>query len=540
MDATATNRVRVNVDGRTAEVPRGTTILQAARQMGVTIPTLCNYRGLSPYGACRVCLVEIETPRGGQLVASCSHPIESSLVVHTETENVKESRGMVLELLLAQAPDSRELAEFAAQLGVKSTSFQPAAEGKCILCGLCARVCSEMMGRGAVNLYGRGTSREVRTAFDEQSNQCQACGACAFVCPTGAVDLTTITARRMQPHITGFDKYLSARPCIDLAHPQASPRVPVIDRDNCIHFQTGQCGLCAKVCQAGAIDYDQPAETVKLDVGAVVLTPGFEAFDAKRRGEFGFGFAPNVLTNVQFERLLSASGPTQGHVVRPSDGQPPKRLAFIQCVGSRDTGCDNDYCSSVCCMAATKEAILAKEHVPGLEVTVFFLDLRAFGKDFDRYCERAQKQLGVRYLRSFISRTYELPGTKNLRVVYASETLKQTEAEFDMIVLSLGLEPSATLQQQAARMQVVLNRWGFAQTSELQPLDTSRPGQKPIRRNATSPTSRRGSASSFATAAATSPRWSTSNAWSSGRGNCPMWSSPRTIPTPVLTTRKVT
>ena len=188
--------------------------------------------------------------------------------------------------------------------------------------------------------------------------------------------------------------------------------MPVIDRDNCIHFKTGQCGLCAKVCQAGAIDYDQPEETLELEVGSVVLTPGFEAFDATRRGEFGFGFAPNVLTNVQFERLLSASGPTHGHVLRPSDGKPPKRLAFIQCVGSRDTGCDNDYCSSVCCMAATKEAILAKEHEPGLDVTIFFLDLRAFGKDFDRYCERAKNQLGVRYVRSFISRTYEMPGTQ--------------------------------------------------------------------------------------------------------------------------------
>jgi heterodisulfide reductase subunit A len=476
MDATASDRVRVNVDGRTADVPRGTTILQAARQMGVTIPTLCNYRGLSPYGACRVCLVELETPRGGQLVASCSHPADSNLVVRTDTESVKEARRTVLELLLAQAPDSPELAKFAADLGVTSTPFQPAAAGKCILCGLCARVCSEMMGRGAVSLYGRGAAREVRTAFDEKTSQCQACGACAFICPTGAVDLTTITARRMKPHITAFDKYLSARPCIDLAHPQASPRVPVIDRESCIHFRTGQCGLCSKVCQAGAIDYDQPEDTVRLEVGAVVLTPGFEAFDAKQRGEFGFGFAPNVLTNVQFERLLSASGPTRGHVLRPSDGQPPKRLAFIQCVGSRDTGCDNDYCSSVCCMAATKEAILAKEHVPGLDVTVFFLDLRAFGKDFDRYYERAQEQLGVRYLRSFISRTYEMPGTKNLRVVYASPDLKQTEEEFDMIVLSLGLEPSATVREQAERMRVVLNRWGFAETSELQPLDTSRSG----------------------------------------------------------------
>ena len=197
--------------------------------------------------------------------------------------------------------------------------------------------------------------------------------------------------------------------------------MPVIDRDSCVHFQTGECGLCAEVCQAGAIDYDQPEETLELEVGGVVLTPGFEAFDATRRGEFGFGFARNVLTNVQFERMLSASGPTGGHILRPSDGKPPKRLAFIQCVGSRDSGCDNDYCSSVCCMAATKEAILAKEHEPELDVTIFFLDLRAFGKDFDRYCERAKNQLGVRYVRSFISRTYEMPGTRNLRLVYVDE-----------------------------------------------------------------------------------------------------------------------
>lgn len=490
MDTTASDRVKIELDGRTAEVPRGTTILNAARQMGVTIPTLCNYRGLSPYGACRVCLVELQTPRGGQLVASCSYPIEINLVVKTETPAVQESRRTVVELLLAQAPDSKELKEFAAGLGVHSTPFQPEADGKCVLCGLCTRVCSEMMGRGAINLFGRGADREVRTAFAEQTNQCQACGACAFVCPTGAIDLSTITARRLQPHVTGFDKYLSARPCIDLAHPQATPRVPVIDRENCIHFKSDQCGLCSKVCQAGAIDYDQAEEEISLKVGSVVLTPGFEAFDATRRGEFGFGFAPNVLTNVQFERLLSASGPTRGHVVRPSDGQAPKRIAFIQCIGSRDTACDNDYCSSVCCMAATKEAILAKEHVPGLEVTIFFLDLRAFGKDFDRYSDRAKNQLGIRYQRSFISRTYEMPGTRNLRVIYATEDKKgispisghersgiaQTEEEFDMIVLSLGLEPSATLREQADRMGVVLNRWGFAQTSEFAPMDTTRPG----------------------------------------------------------------
>ncbi len=476
MAASSTDRVRITLDGRMAEVARGATILDAAREMGITIPTLCTYRGLSPYGACRICVVEIDAPGGPKQVASCSHPVEENLVVRTDTDGIKESRRTVLELLLAQAPDSPQLVGFAAGLGIHSTPFQAAAEGKCILCGRCVSVCGGLMGRGAISLFGRGGRRTVGTAFREPTDQCQACGACAFVCPTGAVDLGTITGRRPKPHRTRHDQYLNARPSIDLAHPQASPRVPAFDRENCIHFTTGHCGLCAKVCQAGAIDFDQREETVRLEVGAVVLTPGFEAFDAKRRGEFGFGFAPNVLTNLQFERLLSASGPTGGHVLRPSDGEPPKRLAFVQCVGSRDSGCDNDYCSSVCCMAATKEAILAKEHVPGLDVTVFFLDLRAFGKDFDRYCERAQNQLGVRYLRSFISRTYEMPGTRNLRLVYANPDLKQTEEEFDLIVLSLGLEPSASLRDQAERMRIVLNRWGFAQTSELRPLDTSRPG----------------------------------------------------------------
>jgi len=476
MDTSTSDKVRILLDGRDAEVPRGTTILEAARGMAIAIPTLCNYRGLSPYSACRICTVEIDTAGGTKLVAACSHPVEENLVVRTDTEGIRESRRTILELLLAQAPDSAELSGIAAGLGIHSTPFESAPKGKCILCGLCVSVCNDLMGRGAISMTGRGGRRAVATAFGEPTDQCQACGACAFVCPAGAIDLATITARRVTPHITDFDKRLSARPSIDLAHPQASPLVPVIDRENCIHFKTGECGICSMVCQAGAIDYDQAEETVRLNVGAVVLTPGFEAFDAKRRGEFGFGFAPNVLSNVQFERLLSASGPTGGHILRPSDGQPPKRLAFIQCVGSRDTGCDKDYCSSVCCMAATKEAILAKEHVPGLDVTVFFLDLRAFGKDFDRYYDRARDRLGVRYLRSFISRTYEMPGTRNLRVVYASPEMKQTEEEFDMIVLSLGLEPSATLQEQAERMQVVLNRWGFALTSELQPLDTSRPG----------------------------------------------------------------
>ncbi|NOY79665.1 MAG: FAD-dependent oxidoreductase [Kiritimatiellaeota bacterium] len=242
---------------------------------------------------------------------------------------------------------------------------------------------------------------------------------------------------------------------------------------NCAHCS--ECMQCVTACEANAINHREQPATFTLEVGAVLLTPGFEAFDARRRGEYGFAYARNVVTSPQFERILSASGPTAGRIVRPSDGATPRRLAFIQCVGSRDANCGNDYCSAICCMAATKEAILAKEHEPDLDVTIFFLDLRAFGKDFDRYCERARK-LGVRYVRSFVSRTFEMPGTGNLRLVYLDDRMQPTEQEFDMIVLSVGLGPSSLLREQADTIGIRLNRWGFADTGELAPLDTSRPG----------------------------------------------------------------
>jgi heterodisulfide reductase subunit A len=288
-------------------------------------------------------------------------------------------------------------------------------------------------------------------------NKCTLCGECTAVCP--------IEVR------SAFDANLGTRKAIDRVYAQAAPNAAVILEEYC-----KKCKRCVKACKAGAIDLKQEARTFELDVGAILLTPGFDAFEAGQRGEFGFGHAQNVVTNVQFERILSASGPTGGRILRPSDGNSPRRIAFIQCVGSRDTVCGNGYCSSVCCMAATKEAILAKEHEPDADITIFFLDLRAFGKDFERYYERARNEKGIRYVRAFISRTYEMPDTKNLVLRYLSPDLRQVEEEFDMVVLSLGLEPSATVLGLAERIGVDLNPWGFARTAELLPLETSRPG----------------------------------------------------------------
>lgn len=296
--------------------------------------------------------------------------------------------------------------------------------------------------------------------------------------PLSSADLerlqaATPPARRVPPGELGETERVAGFGEVVASYTEEEARAEAARCLNCA--DCAECLQCVSACKAQAIDHRQRDRELTREVGAVILTPGLEAFDAKRRGEFGLGAAVNVLSSVQFERMLSASGPTGGKVRRPSDGEPPRRLAFIQCVGSRDHGVGNEYCSAVCCMAATKEAILAKEHEPGLEVTIFFLDLRAYGKDFDRYVERAQR-LGVRYVRSFVSRAYELPGSKSVRLAYLDQAMHRVAEDFDLLVLSVGLEPSPSLRAQAERLDITLNRFGFAATSEIDPLATSRPG----------------------------------------------------------------
>ena len=234
------------------------------------------------------------------------------------------------------------------------------------------------------------------------------------------------------------------------------------------------CRRCATACQANAIDYNQKPETQELKVGAIVLAPGFEIFDARLKQDLGYGRFPNVLTALEFERILSASGPYSGHVLRPFDRQQPKRIAFLQCVGSRDS--DRDYCSSVCCMYATKESIMAKEHLgEALQCDIFFMDLRAFGKGFEQYYNRAQ-ELGVRYIRSRVPKVEEVPGTRNLIVNYLGEKDRKLSEEYDLVVLSVGMQPPKDVKALAQRFGVALNEFNFCQTSSFQPAESSREG----------------------------------------------------------------
>jgi heterodisulfide reductase subunit A-like polyferredoxin len=237
-----------------------------------------------------------------------------------------------------------------------------------------------------------------------------------------------------------------------------------------------ECNRCVETCQQHAIDHAMKERTVTLDVGAVILTPGFEEFDAKRKGEFGYGRYPNVVTSVQFERMLSAAGPFEGHVIRLSDGRKAQRIAWIQCVGSRDSACGNDYCSSICCMMATKQAMVAGDHVEGLDATIFYMDIRAHGKDFDQYYERARAQKHIHFIKSIPSRILQVPGSRDLRVQYLNGDGRLQQQEFDLIVLSVGMEPPDSVTRGAADLGLKLNQFGFCQTDRLAPLTTSRPG----------------------------------------------------------------
>lgn len=236
-----------------------------------------------------------------------------------------------------------------------------------------------------------------------------------------------------------------------------------------------ECGECVEVCEKNAIDHHMEEQMIALNIGSVILAPGFEEFPAEEKG-YGFGRCPDVVTSVQFERMLSATGPTEGHIVRPSDGRDASRIAFIQCVGSRDITCGNEYCSSVCCMAATKQAMVAKEHQGGLEVSIFYIDIRAFGKDFDQYYERARNEYGIQFVRCIPSVILQTPSREEISLRYVDEQFRLREEEFDLVVLSVGISCNDAFSESISRLGVELNDFGFCATDRLNPLVTSRPG----------------------------------------------------------------
>jgi len=294
--------------------------------------------------------------------------------------------------------------------------------------------------------------------------KCIACGICAEKCPKKVDD--------------EYNENLIKRKAAYVQYAQAVPLKYALDQENCIYFLKGKCRACEKFCPSDAINFEEKEEQIKLQVGAVILAPGFETFDPSQYETYHYSTHPNVVTSLEFERILSSTGPYQGHLQRPSDEKSPKKIAWLQCVGSRDINrCDHPYCSSVCCMYAIKEAIVAKEHATyDLDTAIFYMDMRTYGKDFERYYNQAKEERGVRFIRSRIHTIDEDSETQNVILHYADETGNVQTESFDMVVLSVGMQTPKELVEAAERFGIEMDEDHFVQTGIFSPVETSRKG----------------------------------------------------------------
>jgi len=471
--------INFKLNGKKVQGEEGQYILHVAEKYGVEIPTMCHHKALEPAGMCRLCTVEMFDGRRSRFVTACNYPIWEGMEISTDSEAVHQGRKLIVELLLARCPDVPLLRELAKKYGITETRFRKEAD-TCILCGLCVRMC-EKMGNSVISLTGRGVDMRVDTPFHARTDICMACGACASVCPTGHITLEKIreeiTRHKTRLIPSEYDMGLIGRKPVYVPYAQAVPNTPAIDRSVCIHFKTGGCKVCTEFCGVDAIDHSQQDEIVELDVGSIILAPRFTPFDPSGIDTYNYTRLPAVITSMEFERILSASGPTMGHLARSSDHKEPKKIAWFQCVGSRDINrCDNAYCSSVCCMYAVKEAAIAKEHAgDDLDCAIFYMDMRTYGKDFERYYERAKNE-GVRFVRSRVHTVNPVPGCDDVEVRYADENGEIKSEIFDMIVLSVGLEINPEIIAMAQSMGIELTDGNFCKTPTDMPVATSREG----------------------------------------------------------------
>jgi len=466
--------ISLTINNQKVEVNEGVNLLTAIEKAGFRVPTLCYHRALSSYGACRLCVVEVDLPgRRPALQASCSYPALNGIRVSTETERVKRARKIVAELLLARCPDSDLIKKIAFEQGVGEPRIKKKNDD-CVYCGLCVRMCEERMKRSAIGFSGRGPRKKLEPPFGKHNEMCWTCGACNSICPVGKKVSILTTEKTPIPIPNTYNMGLEERPSVYVLYPQAVPNKAIIDKETCVHLNYDACGICEVVCEAKAIDYNQKDKKIELNAGAIILSPGYEIFDAKVNKDLGYGRYPNVVTSLEFERILSPSGPYSGKILRPFDRKAPKKIAFVQCVGSRDS--ERDYCSSVCCMYTTKEAIIAKEHAgEDLECDIYFMDIRAFSKGFEAYYESAKKQ-GVNYIRFRIPSIEEVPQTKNLVLKYFTEDDRKVSREYDMVVLSVGMQPPKNIKEMAEKFEIHLNEFNFCKTSLLKPVETTREG----------------------------------------------------------------
>jgi heterodisulfide reductase subunit A len=290
-------------------------------------------------------------------------------------------------------------------------------------------------------------------------DKCTLCDECSKICPV------------VVPN--EFDLGLTGRRAIYIPFPQAIPASYTLDAAACPGLLPIACGKCADVCEPRAIDYDMKPEIIEEEVGAIIVATGYDLYDKKQMAEYGYGKYPDVLDGLQFERLLSASGPTEGKVLRPSDHKEPKEVVFIQCAGSRDPELHCAYCSKICCMYTAKHAMLYKHHVHDGQAYVFYIDIRSGGKNYEEFVQRTVEEDGVVYLRGKVSKIFEEDGKIK---VWGVDTLtgKQVEIAADMVVLAMAMRPANGAQETARKLKLQLDKDGFLQEAhpKLRPVES--------------------------------------------------------------------
>lgn len=454
--------VKLTIDGRPVEVEDGTTVLKAAKELEITIPTLCYSDYLEPYAGCRLCAVKVSNNGGAPyLTTSCNLVAADGMTVVTDDSDVRHARKMVLELLLAKCPTVEILQELGAQYGIEKSRFEPppktvpegeegllpAKEDRCILCGLCTRICQERVKAYAIAMVARGYDSYPGAPYEQPSPDCIACGACASICPTGSANVYDRFKRKIiHPELT-----LASNSAIRFATKQAVPNVPTVHEADCIHFfqkaagkADDACRICEEVCPKDAINLDSEDELVEADVGAIIVATGFETFDPTPIKEYGYGRLPNIITGLEFELMCRADGMTEGEILM-ENGEKPGSIAIIHCVGSRDKNY-HTYCSRVCCMYSLKFAHLIKEKSEA-DVFQFYIDMRAPGKDYEEFYDRLLEE-GVIFVRgrgAEVTDIAERPEEEGKLIVQCEDTLVGSfrRIPVDMVVLSVALSPSA-------------------------------------------------------------------------------------------------